>query len=89
MCVCVYIHALVFFFSQNIIDDEFGNQEPVSDKQDESADSQSKDVVVSPSPVSENQGKNQEKNKDLGQGSLADASVIDCLLSKERNATKR
>ena len=84
MCVCVYIHTLVLFLSQNIIDNEFGNQEPVSDKQDKSADSQSKDVVVSPSPVSENQGKNQ----DQGQGSLADTSVIDCLLSKKRNAMK-
>ena len=51
----------------------------MSDKQDESADSQSKGVVVSPSPVS----KNQEKNQDLGQESLADASVIDCLLLKK------
>ena len=84
MCVIVYIHTLVLFLSQEIIDNEFGNQESASDKQDKSADSQSKDVVVSPSLVSENQGKNQ----DQGQGSLADASVIDCLLSKKRNATK-
>lgn len=63
MCVCVYIHTLVLFLSQSIIDNESGNQEPVSEKQDKSADRQSKDVVVSPSPLSENQGKNQEKNQ--------------------------
>ena len=73
------MHTLVLFLRQNI-DKESGNQEPVSDNKDKSTDNQTEAKGAGVS--SANQGKNQDQVQ-------PDASVIVCLLSKKRNATKR
>lgn len=75
----MYMHTLVLFLRQNI-DKESGNQEPVSDNKDKSTDNQTEAKGASVS--SANQGKNQDQVQ-------PDASVIECLLSKKRNPTKR
>ena len=75
----MYMHTLVLFLRQNI-DKESGNQEPVSDNKDNSTDNQTEAKGAGVS--SANQGKNQDQVQ-------PDASVIECLLSKKRNATKR
>lgn len=75
MCTCI----LWSCFSVKT-DKESGNQEPVSDNKDKSTDNQTEAKGAGVS--SANQGKNQDQVQ-------PDASVIECLLSKKRNATKR